>query len=151
MRILILILLWPVLEIAVFMAVGDEIGFFNAFLLCFASAILGGVLVQQQGLKTALAIQDSLNRGVMPMDEIFTAICLFLAGILLILPGFISDGLAVLLLIPQARKLLREKAGRHLDGAPGSAQTDVIDAEFIEIKSEEIREAPPQLGSERSD
>lgn len=151
MRILILILLWPILEIAVFMAVGDEIGFFNAALLCLTAAILGGVLIQQQGLSTAIALQDAVNRGELPMAALFSGICLFLAGVLFIVPGFLSDIVAVFLLFPRIRLFLRGKAARHFEAPrrrPYADQGDIIDADYVEVKSEDL--PPRQLGRDDS-
>ncbi len=160
MIILIFMLLLPILEIAVFIAVGDEIGFFNAILLCIGAALLGGFLVQQQGLKTAGSIQDSLNRGEMPMQDIFAGICQFMAGILLIVPGFLTDILALILLVPWTRTLLRAAMARYFVGEPviiRSGQTygrahgqtrngDIIDAEYVEVSATEIKdEEPPRL------
>lgn len=160
MIILIFMLLLPILEIAVFIAVGDEIGFFNAILLCAGAAFLGCFLVQQQGLKTAGSIQDSLNRGEMPMQDIFAGICQFMAGILLIVPGFLTDILALVLLIPWTRTLLRIAMARYFIGEPviirpgqsrgtpyGQArEADVIDAEYVEVSATEIRDdEPPRL------
>lgn len=153
MRILILMLLWPILEIAVFMAVGDEIGFFTAALLCLVAALFGGFLIQQQGLSTALTMQQALNRGEMPMATLFSGICLFLAGVLFIIPGFLSDIVAVFLLFPQIRLFLRGRAAHHF--TPRNSGTgnpyhpdagDIIDADFVEIKSEDLPPAPaPRL------
>lgn len=143
----------PFLEIALFIAIGDEIGFFNAVLLCMASVLVGGFLVRQQGLKTARSLQDSLNRGEMPVAEMFAGICMFMAGILFIIPGFLTDMMAVLLLIPPIRAQLGRYLGRYFigepvimrGGRPQERNADIIDAEFVEVSSEEIRDEPPRL------
>lgn len=139
MRFGILFLLLPILELALFIKVAEETGFFSALLLCIGMAMLGGILVRAQGFSTLISIQDALNRGEMPVERIFDGMCLFIAGAFFILPGFLSDGVGVLLLIPAVRSALRRHLERYLDGGqPPSdgGNDDVIEAEFTRIDDE---------------
>ena len=98
-----------VLEIIVMGVVIDNIGFFPTLGLWVLSAMIGGWLVQEQGMATMTRAQASFDRGVLPMGEMFESLCLFAAGALFILPGFVSDAIAFALLIPFVRNLLRTK------------------------------------------
>jgi UPF0716 protein FxsA len=79
-------------------------GFFATFLLCALTGIAGGALVRHQGLRTLTEIQRSLQRGKVPAEEIVSGFMLLLIGAFLIMPGFITDTLGLLLLIPPLRR-----------------------------------------------
>jgi UPF0716 protein FxsA len=110
-----IVLFWKVLpvlilvEILVFVAVIGEIGFFSTLGLWLLSAMIGGWLVNKQGLAALTRAQASFEKGVLPMEEIFNSLCLFAAGALLILPGFVSDLFAFAILVPGIRSMLRIK------------------------------------------
>lgn len=101
-----LFFLLPLAEIFVFIQVGGEIGVVSTILLCILSAIVGALLVQYQGIETLARARESLNRGTLPGREIFDGLCIALAGILMMTPGFITDTMGFFLLIPPARKWL---------------------------------------------
>ncbi len=134
----ILFLLFPILELALFVRVAAEAGFLAALFLCFASAIVGGALVRHQGLNTLVSIQEALDRGEMPVDKIFDGMCLFIAGALFILPGFFSDFLATLLLLPPVRTFLRRYAAHYLTRGEDfpRGEADILDVEFTRIDEE---------------
>ncbi len=149
---LIILLFLPLIEIALFAQVGSEIGALNTVLLCLAAGVAGSLLVQYQGLKTTLSIQQALDRGEMPVQEMFDGICKFMAGILLILPGFFTDMVALLLLIPPVRLWLRHYLTRYFVGEPiivqrSSARSDIIEGEFtrVDSDSEETGDDPRRL------
>lgn len=142
------LLVLPFIEIALFAAVGEEIGALNTVFLCIASAGLGVFLVQSQGLKTLESIQKSMQGGVLPVEEMFRGVCQFVAGILLILPGFFTDAVALLLLIPPVQHILRGLIAQYFTGEPvsfrsaygrGSArndQGDIVDVEYTHVETD---------------
>ena len=147
---LIFLLFYPLLEIALFASIGGEIGAGATIMLCIAAMIAGSLLVQYQGLKTTLSIQQALDRGEMPVQDMFDGICKFMAGILLILPGFFSDAVALVLLIPFMREWLRLYLTRYFIGEPiiaarGKAAGDVLEGEFTRVDSTEIKDEPRRL------
>ncbi|MHB2267397.1 FxsA family protein [Aliihoeflea sp. PC F10.4] len=99
----ILILAMPVIEIAVLIAVGSEIGVLATLGLLFASAILGIVLVRIQGFSTVQRIRAELDRGGSPGRDLVHGMMILVAGILLIIPGFVSDAIGLLLFLPPVR------------------------------------------------
>src|SRR3546814_6274569 len=97
----------PLLEIAVFIEVGSAIGFWPTLALTCATAGAGSFLLSAQGLATLLRARAQLDQGQLPAREMFDGVCLVLAGGLLVLPGFVTDTLGLLLFFPPCRDLLR--------------------------------------------
>ena len=112
---LLILLTMPILEIFTFIATIEEIGFLNAFFLCILTAVIGVALVQKQGLDTLTRGQRALNDGLFPAQELFDGLCLFVAGACLIVPGFITDTIGFLLLVPPVRKIVQDYVLRHMD------------------------------------
>ena len=132
-----------VAEIFAFVAVVDEIGFFPTLLLLILSAVLGGTIVRAQGIATLMKAQKSFDGGAMPVDQIFESFCLLIAGLLFILPGFISDVIAFALLIPMVRKTVREKSAGKFglkEEAFRPRDDGVIDGNY-----EVVEETPVQI------
>lgn len=137
---------WIVLEIATFIAVGGELGFITTILLYVAMAAVGGFLMQAQGLVTLEKARSSFDAGTVPMDRMFDALCLMAAGVLLILPGFISDVIAFALLMPPVRAGLRDFIRRKYGVSEGTYNPDtgVIEGEFVRVVEEDNRITPPR-------
>lgn len=106
---LLLFLIFPILELYVFFKVSSSIGFFPALLLIFAGSALGVLVLRVAGLATALRARESLQRGVFPAEDMVHGLMMALAGGLLILPGFVSDVLGLIMLLPLTRRLLANK------------------------------------------
>lgn len=106
---LLLFLLFPVLELYVFFKVSTAIGFFPALLLIIASSALGVLVMRVAGLATALRARESLQRGELPAEQMFQGLMLAVGGGLLILPGFISDVIGLICLLPFTRRLASRK------------------------------------------
>ncbi len=102
-----LVLLIPALEIALFIEVGSAIGTWKTFGAILLTAGVGIALVRAQGLAMLGRAQASLRRNVFPVREAFDGICLVIAGLLLLTPGFLTDGLGAILLVPLFRIGLR--------------------------------------------
>lgn len=137
---------WTFLEIATFIAAGSKFGFITTILLYVAAAALGGILVQAQGLSTLEKAKVSYDEGILPMDRMFDTLCLMAAGLLLILPGFVSDIIAFALLMPPVRVWLRQYFSKKYGVTEGSLNPDtgIIEGEYIRIVEEDSRITPPQ-------
>ncbi|CAH0542795.1 FxsA family protein [Vibrio marisflavi] len=96
----------PVLEIAIFVQVGSVIGLWPTVGLVLVSAFVGASLVRSQGLQTLMSVQKKIQQGVVPTEQIFEGVMLALAGILLITPGFLTDLMGMVLLLPAPRARL---------------------------------------------
>lgn len=105
MRFLLLFLIFPAVELYVLVKVGARIGALNTVLWVFASAALGIWAVRAQGRSAMVKVRSELAEGRIPQNPFLESLLLFFAGVLLILPGFISDFVGLLLLLPPLRRL----------------------------------------------
>ncbi|PZO82284.1 MAG: hypothetical protein DI626_10185, partial [Micavibrio aeruginosavorus] len=85
----------------------DAIGFPATVLAWIASVLAGGFLIKRQGLEMLSRLQDSVNSGVVPEETVWQGLCLLVAGLLLVMPGFISDVIAFFLMFPIIRTSVR--------------------------------------------
>lgn len=93
----------PIVEIAIFIKVGQTIGLFPTLALIIGAALLGGVLIRQQGLSVLTQLRNNVSAGRMPGKTIADTMMIGLAALLLVLPGFLSDFVALALLLPPVR------------------------------------------------
>lgn len=97
------LLLLPIVEIALFIKVGQTIGLWPTLALVIAAALLGGALLRQQGLSVLMQLRGNVAAGRMPAQTIADAMLIGVAALLLVLPGFLSDVVGLSLLIPPVR------------------------------------------------
>ncbi len=108
----------PLTELYLLIEVGSRIGALPTVALCLLTAALGGVLVRWQGIGVMMRLRETMARHEVPAIEMLEGAAILLAGVLLMLPGFVTDTLGLLLLIPPLRQaaiyhLLRRKGGPH--------------------------------------
>ena len=147
---LILFIAVPIAEIAIFIQAGERFGLWPALGLAILTAIMGTTLLRYEGLRALHRAQESLNLGEMPIGEVFTGLCLLVAGALLLTPGFLTDGVGFALFIPDIRQaigsglanLLMSRGvvyvsnGRHGGTPYNRPNNQVIDAEFTEVRKD---------------
>ena len=104
----------PIVELAVIIQVGQAIGVVETLLLMVLVSIVGGWLVKREGIGVWRRAQRQLDTGVMPGRELVDGVLIMVAGALLLLPGFVSDCLGILLLLPPVRALVRALVSRRL-------------------------------------
>jgi len=129
--IFILFITVPLLELYVLIEVGSGIGGLSTIALCLFTAALGGYLIRWQGIRTLLSAQQQVSQGALPAEHLLHGIFLAMAGLLLFLPGLITDTIGFLLLIPPFRSLLIRKAAKRSQRRPESV---IIEAEIIDVK-----------------
>ena len=93
-----------ILEIVVLMAVGDVIGKWETVILIIVTALIGSTLLKQQGWSTMAKAQQSIAEGKTPALEMLEGVVILVSGVLLITPGFITDSLGLLGLMPWTRR-----------------------------------------------
>lgn len=128
----------PLIELYFMIKVGSVIGAFATVFLVFFTAVLGGVLIRLQGFTTAMRVREAIERGEVPAIEMMEGALLLVAGILLLLPGFVTDAIGFLCLIPAARRALvlwfLRRSHVLRPGAPPQAKTPpehrIIDGEY---------------------
>lgn len=136
--VLLTIIALPVAEIAFFVKVAGLIGILPAILAAILAGMGGLALLRRQGLQTAARAQRSFEKGELPVEQVFDGVCLLVAGALLLLPGFLGDIVALALLLPPVRMVLRRWLGRHLvPRPPREPGPPVIEVEFREVPSDD--------------
>ena len=122
---LLLILLFlgvPLVELYVLIQVGQEIGALWTIVLLVLVSVIGAWLAKREGFGVWLRMQDQVAAGRMPGIELVDAFLILLAGALLLTPGFVTDLLAIVLLIPPGRALVRRGLRRTLVNRVGAAR-----------------------------
>lgn len=100
---LLIFIIVPAMELSVLIEVGDALGVWPTIGLVFFTAIVGVSLVRSQGLHTLMTVQQKLARGEAPGQQIVEGMMLAAAGVLLLIPGFVTDFIGLLLLTPFTR------------------------------------------------
>lgn len=103
---LFLFIFLPIVEIAVLIQLGSLLGLWITVGLILLTATVGAILVRSQGVKTFLGVQQRIQRGEVPAQQILEGMLLAVAGVLLLTPGFITDGLSLIILLPKLRARL---------------------------------------------
>ena len=103
---LLIIIGLPILEITLMIKIGQQIGAFNTILIIFFTATVGIYYAKNEGINTIKSGMTSLYKNQIPIYEMLSGASIAIAAILLILPGFISDTIGFLLLLPFTRKIL---------------------------------------------
>jgi UPF0716 protein FxsA len=111
---IVLFVIGPLAELYLLLAVGGAIGALPVIALCIATAVAGGLILRWQGLAAIKAAQSDLRDGRVPVEAAVDAVFLVLAAPMLMLPGFITDAMGFLLLIPPVRHFLARAALRRL-------------------------------------
>ena len=127
----------PVLEIIVFIEIGSFIGTFNTILLTFLTAIIGVYLVRQQGLSTIQKIMLQLQSGERPVGTMFEGLVILVSGVLLLTPGFFTDTIGFLGLIPVTRKFVIKLIQTTMIKKYNVDQENTIEGEFIDLDDED--------------
>ncbi|WP_349572127.1 FxsA family protein [Azotobacter salinestris] len=112
---LLLFLLFPLLELAVMIKVGSAIGVLPTLLLIVLGVLVGGMVLRLAGVATAWRARERLARGELPEQEMLDGLLIAIGGGLLLLPGFISDLLAVPCLLPFTRHFLLSRLRRRTE------------------------------------
>ncbi len=98
-----LFLIVPLVEIAILIEVGKVVGAAYTILLVIGTAALGAALLRQQGVSTLARVQNQLDQGHLPATELLEGLILLIAGALLLTPGFFTDVIGFIALVPALR------------------------------------------------
>jgi len=116
----------PALEIYLFVKIGGAIGVLNTLLVVLGTGLAGAALARWQGAETMFKIRQSLNQGIMPAEEMIDAALIFLAGMLLLTPGFLTDACGLLLLWPPSRRRFKIFMRRKFDQWMAEGQVTIV-------------------------
>jgi UPF0716 protein FxsA len=130
----------PLVEVYLFIEVGQEIGALPTVLLCITTAVIGSAMVRAQGISTMARFQQEMATGQMPATTMMEGFALMLGGILLITPGFFTDAVGFLCLIPYTRRAVISRIINNMvvtsggfssyPARPKPKDPDVIEGEF---------------------
>jgi UPF0716 protein FxsA len=137
MSILLLVIIGiPIIEIYFFIKIGSQIGAFNTISLIFITAFLGIIYARYEGFNTLKSGMSQLIKNELPIYEIVSGAALTFAALLLILPGFVTDLLGLLIIFPPTRKLILKRISNKQ--TQQNQKKDFIEGEF-EDKDEDIK------------
>lgn len=144
----------PVIEIILFVELGGAVGVWITLAIVALSAIGGVTLLRRGGVSTFRQVEAALNGKGDPGEEIFRGALLLLAAIFLIIPGFFSDAVGLLLLIPAIRHLLyrfllrrTERMRDVAETVHGEMRDRVIEGDFVDLtQNDDHDDKPPPSG-----
>ena len=103
----------PIIEIAIFITVGSNIGILNTIAIILLTAVIGIYFVRRQGLTLLFNAQRNMTQGIMPTEEIKGGIFLLISGLLLITPGFFTDCVGFLMFLKPVQNYISQKARNY--------------------------------------
>lgn len=115
-RLLILFITIPVVELILFMTIGRQIGIFPTFGIILVTGVLGAWLTRVQGMRTLIRYQQAISEGRLPHEEVMDGLMILVAGAVLLTPGFLTDAVGFLILMPAVREVLRKWLVKYLKG-----------------------------------
>ena len=136
---LILILGIPLIEIYLFIKIGSQIGAFNTVLLILTTAIIGVFYVRYEGFNTLKSAMGQLIKNEIPVYEIISGATLAFAAFLLIIPGFATDLIGILLVIPYSRRIILGRFIKKNKAKYGQTENkkNYIDGEFEDLSEDD--------------
>jgi len=126
----------PLIEIYFMIKVGTIIGAFNTILAILLTAATGLYFVRLQGIATLYSAINNIQQDKKPIKEVVSGFCLVIAALLLIIPGFFTDAIGVLLLIPFTRNVIL----KLFINKNKTSNKNIDDIDIIDIQAEEIDE-----------
>ena len=132
------IVLVPIVEIYLFIKIGSLIGAFNTILLIFITAITGIIYARYEGLNTLRSGLSQMIKNKTPVYEIISGAAITFGALLLIIPGFATDIMGFLIILPLTRKLIFGKLSTKFK-AKTKEKNNFIDGEFEDIEDDDDR------------
>ena len=129
------IVLVPIVEIYLFIKIGAQIGAFNTILLIFVTAITGIIYARYEGLNTLRSAYSQIIKQETPAYEIISGAAIAFAALLLIIPGFATDVIGFLIILPITRKLILRKISTKIKKKQAD-KNNFIDGEFEDIEDD---------------
>ena len=135
---LLLLISIPVIEIYLFIKIGSQIGAFNTISLIFITAFVGVLYARYEGFNTLKSGMEQIVRKEVPIYEIFSGAALAFAALLLIIPGFATDILGLIIIFPPTRNMLLKNISSKYSKKKSEKQ-DFINGEFEDIDDDNDR------------
>jgi len=131
-KLLLLFIITPLVELVVLLEVGERIGVMNTIMVVIITGVIGAYLTRMQGFSILLQIRRQLQNGQFPGDPLIEGVIILVGGLALLTPGFITDALGFLCLIPPSRIFFREMVKKELSKRFKTTKYDSqeIDADY---------------------
>jgi UPF0716 protein FxsA len=146
----------PLVELAVFVQVSQWIGFLDAFGLLLVISVIGVLIVRSQGLGVWRRVRAQIRQGIVPTADLVNGLLILVAGLLLILPGFVSSVVGLLLLLPPVRAFFRGRLQKRYTVRAANHVVKVVNtrtsnsratpSDAIEVLPPAARPLPPASG-----
>lgn len=121
-----LLIIIPALEVGLLILSGNTLGIWPTVFLIILTGIVGAWLARKQGMKTLQAAQQEMNLGMVPGEAILDGLCILVGGVVLLTPGFITDTIGFLLLIPPSRKIVKAWMKKGIQRMINNGQFTII-------------------------
>ena len=128
----------PIIEIYLFIKIGAQIGAFNTISLIFITAIIGIIYARYEGLNTFKSGFAQLIKNEIPIYELISGTTIAFGALLLIIPGFATDFIGFLLIIPFTRKIILNQFSKNISNKD-IKKNNFIDGEFEDIEDDDDR------------
>ena len=136
--VLLAVILIPIVEIYLFIKIGSQIGAFSTIFLVFFTAVIGVYYARYEGINTLRSGMMQIIKNQIPAHELISGAAIAFAAVLLIIPGFATDLIGFLLIIPVTRKLILGKLNKKFENKE-MKKKDFIEGEFEDIEDDNDR------------
>ena len=136
--VLLAVILIPIVEIYLFIEIGSQIGAFSTIFLIFFTAVVGVYYARYEGINTLRSGMTQIIKNQIPAHELISGAAIAFAAVLLIIPGFATDLIGFLLIIPITRKLILRGFNKKFENKE-TKKSDFIEGEFEDIEDDNDR------------
>ena len=136
--VLLAVILIPIVEIYLFIKIGSQIGAFTTIFLVFFTAVVGVYYARYEGINTLRSGMTQIIKNQIPAHELISGAAIALAAVLLIIPGFATDLLGFLLIIPITRRLILGRLNKKFENKE-TKKSNFIEGEFEDIEDDNDR------------
>ena len=136
--VLLAVILIPIVEIYLFIKIGSQIGAFTTIFLVFFTAIVGVYYARYEGINTLRSGMMQIIKNQIPAHELISGAAIAFAAVLLIIPGFATDLIGFLLIVPITRKLILGRLNKKFENKE-TKKSNFIEGEFEDIEDDNDR------------
>ncbi len=124
-KLFLLFTLVPLAELYILLEIGSYLGALNTILLIVITGVLGALLARLEGIRTVRQIAQNLSKGIVPAEEMVDGVLIFIAGVVLVTPGVLTDVAGLLLLIPYTRTIFKRWLRKKFDRVVASGNFQI--------------------------
>lgn len=155
-RLLLLFIFVPLIELCLFLWLGQRIGIATTLAIILLTAVLGAYLTKSQGLRALERYRSAIASGKLPHEEVMDGLMILIAGAVLLTPGFLTDAIGFALLIPTVRDVVRAIVNTKLKDRirvvgidPENPGAPPRRPDVITVEAEVVEDSPRKEGTQR--